>query len=144
MLLDASYPNASYQWQDNSTLPTYEVSQVGSYSVSVTNACGTAMDDLYVEEEACQVSIPNAFSPNNDLVNDVFKVIGLHAEDILTFRIYNRWGQEVYHGDGSDQGWNGQFNGVDQAKEVYIYRLEYKRRFDSQSTMLKGEVTLLR
>ena len=48
MSLDATFPNSTYLWQDNSTAPTFNVNQTGTYSVAVTNNCGTASDNILV------------------------------------------------------------------------------------------------
>lgn len=48
LLLDATYPGATYLWQDNSTLPDFLVTQEGKYWVDVTNDCGTSTDTIYV------------------------------------------------------------------------------------------------
>lgn len=49
LLLDATVPNATYRWQDDSVTPTYEVTEEGSYSVSVRNACGTKLATIRVK-----------------------------------------------------------------------------------------------
>lgn len=48
LTLDATTANATYLWQDNSTNPTFDVTQQGTYSVAVTNNCGTASDAITV------------------------------------------------------------------------------------------------
>lgn len=49
LLLDATFPGATYLWQDGSTAPTFSVSQAGPYSVTVTNACGQAQSEVNVD-----------------------------------------------------------------------------------------------
>lgn len=46
VVLDATFPNATYLWQDNSTNPTLVANQTGNYSVVVTNSCGSATDNI--------------------------------------------------------------------------------------------------
>lgn len=46
VILDATFPNSSYQWQDNSTSPTFTANQTGNYSVVVSNSCGSATDNM--------------------------------------------------------------------------------------------------
>lgn len=48
LILNATFPSASYLWQDNSTLPTLNVTQTGTYSVAVTNSCGTVSDNISI------------------------------------------------------------------------------------------------
>jgi gliding motility-associated-like protein len=66
--------------------------------------------------------IPNAFSPNEDGVNDVFTISGFGIRG-FALAIYNRWGEKIYA--GNNQGWNGSVrNGESQAKQdVYVYEV---------------------
>lgn len=61
LVLDPQIPGATYSWQDNSTNPTFTVTQSGLYTVEITSSCGTFNDSIYVTFE---------FPPNVDLGND--------------------------------------------------------------------------
>jgi gliding motility-associated-like protein len=71
-----------------------------------------------------QVHVPNAFSPNGDGINDQWRVRGLGIER-YHFTIYNRWGGEVYTGEGSDgrPQWNGRHEGQEVPAGTYVYTL---------------------
>ena len=84
----------------------------------------SAVDSILVD--TCpDFRIPNAFSPNNDDINDVFKVwgVGLYEFDLL---IFNRWGQLIYRSNDQEEGWDGTINGRDVQVDVYVYKLIYK------------------
>ena len=70
------------------------------------------------------LDMPNLFSPNLDSNNDLFRPILepslADLVQIVTFRIYNRYGELVYEGTNPD-GWNGVFNGGIAPPEVYAY-----------------------
>ena len=71
--------------------------------------------------------------------------INCSASDIILFRIYNRFGQEVYNGDElPNGGWDGTLGGISQPTEVYIYVLTFKRQSDTSETTLRGQVNLIR
>lgn len=72
------------------------------------------------------VFIPNTFSPNNDGLNDVFRVVTL-PQCVVKYRmsIYNSWGQQVFTSDKMDNGWDGTFKGQPADDNVYSYILEY-------------------
>lgn len=89
------------------------------------------------------VMIPTAFSPNSDGRNDVFNIVHLTFRKVQEFRVYNRWGREVYTDDGSNKGWDGKFNGVDQEVGVYHYIIRIAAP-DGLSHTYKGDVTLIR
>lgn len=68
--------------------------------------------------------IPNAFTPNKDGKNELFKpVCGRFSN--YTFIIYNRLGQKVFETNNPDEGWNGQFKGITQKQGAYIYYIRY-------------------
>lgn len=88
------------------------------------------------------VGVPTAFTPNNDGVNDVLKVRGFGIDQMM-FRIYNRWGQEVFVSQNPEYGWDGRFKGELQPMDVYGYTLSILYT-DGSSINRKGEITLIR
>ena len=88
------------------------------------------------------IDVPNAFTPNNDGVNDIIKVEGLGITQ-LSFRIYNRWGELVYEGFDQEEGWNGIYKGVLQEMEVYTYVVSAVL-LDGSTPVLKGNISLIR
>jgi len=67
-------------------------------------------------------AIPQLFTPNGDGANDTFKVY--HTEggvEVLTFNIYNRWGQLVYENEDGKAEWDGTQNGQAAPSDVYVY-----------------------
>lgn len=92
------------------------------------------------------VQVPNAFTPNNDLLNDDFRVKGFF-DGIKEFKmtVFNRWGELLFETDSPEKGWNGQKNnnGYDAPQDVYVYLVEFKTPRDEPKS-LKGHVTLMR
>jgi gliding motility-associated-like protein len=91
------------------------------------------------------VEIPNAFSPNGDNTNDIFKLVVIEgAVTVETVEIYNRWGQRVYSGKGNQAGWDGMVDGKAAPVDVYIYKISWRKGDGSLQEPRVGEVTLLR
>ena len=131
-----------YVWQDGSTQDSFAVTGPGTYSVTVSNMCGSKKAETNIIERPCIISFPNAFTPNNDSKNDLFKI--LNAYNLAGYRlsIYNRWGQKVFETYDYGKGWNGKFNGTDQDQGVYVWFCEYSK--NGVYKALKGTVTLIR
>ncbi len=91
------------------------------------------------------IGVPNAFTPNNDGINDFFNFIdvGDSVQEILEFKVFNRWGQRVYNNENPQQGWDGRFNGTAQPSDVYAYVIQLGLVGGTVET-LKGDVTLIR
>lgn len=122
-----------------------------SYAVTATNQEGCTQSAVVAVDLICDhdvIFIPNTFSPNGDGQNDIFYPRGKGINFIKSFRIFNRWGQEVFRRekfniDDISAGWNGTYKGVAQPADVYIYFLE--AFCDTQEFFqLQGNVTLLR
>ena len=91
-----------------------------------------------------QLPIYNAFTPNHDGNNDLFTLRLFHEMiQLVSFRIYNRYGQPVYSSEDIDNGWDGTFNGKDQEIGTYIYEVSFLDA-NSEPHLLKGNVSLLR
>lgn len=87
--------------------------------------------------------IPNAFTPNGDGKNDYFKIENIRYEKILTFKVFNRWGQLVYDGKDAANGWDGRIDGKPAPMDTYNYYIELVLPLGKHQTY-KGTVTLLR
>lgn len=87
--------------------------------------------------------VPTAFTPNGDGRNDVFRVANLTFQKLIEFRVFNRWGQEVYSTTDNNGGWDGTWKGVPQDVGVYKYIIRVVFP-DGTLTTYKGDVTLLR
>jgi len=107
--------------------------------------CGSILTNSFNCDELIKyVSLPNAFSPNGDGLNDYFRPLEMTGVNSVRLKIFNRWGEKVYSTqDMYHQGWDGTFNGVDQELGVYAYIMEVTF-FDGKQKMLKGNVTLIR
>jgi gliding motility-associated-like protein len=118
-----------------------------TYSVTITDQFGcSAVASLTTDVRVPnKVLIPNAFSPNNDDVNAVFRIAGYNVAE-YRLRIYDRWGKLMYDSEMTTdilKGWDGYNNGKDAELDVYAYFAEVHFT-DGTQQMLKGNVTLVR
>ena len=86
--------------------------------------------------------IPNAFTPNADGLNDVIR---LHAKNatLNSFKIFNRWGSEVFTTTDLATGWNGTYRGNPCEIGTYYYFIEFTNSIGRKKT-IKGDIQLLR
>lgn len=89
------------------------------------------------------LAVPNAFTPNGDGLNDFFAVKNMGYQGIHGFRIYNRWGQQVFETLDAIRGWDGMFKGQPAAQGVYFYEIKVALR-DGKVKTFKGDLLLLR
>lgn len=104
-----------------------------NYCVVVTDANGcadTACVNVKVETN-CGVYVPNAFSPNNDNVNDILYVYCKCIKE-MTLTIYDRWGHKVFESDNIKKGWDGISDGKQLKTDVFVFHLN--------TTLLTGDV----
>ena len=87
--------------------------------------------------------MPNAFSPNNDRINDVYKVKSY--QNIVEFHayIFNRWGQKLYEWTNIEEGWDGKYRGNDVKQGTYFVLVKAKGA-DGQTYNIRKDVNLLR
>ncbi|CAN5451924.1 hypothetical protein BH09BAC1_BH09BAC1_25790 [soil metagenome] len=90
------------------------------------------------------ILVPNAFTPNQDGLNDVFRIIKtLNIERVYDIFVFNRWGNKVYEAHNSLAFWDGTYNGQPQDLGVYVYVIRAVTR-DGHEITETGNVTLLR
>ena len=99
----------------------------------------------------CPTFIPNAFSPNDDGVNDVLKVyLSKCVKRVKRFAVFNRWGNQIVLTDNVPQDtereieiWDGLINGKFAPNETYVYYVEVEY-INGTVDILKGDVSLIR
>jgi gliding motility-associated-like protein len=133
----------SYLWSNGSTSPELLSIHSDRYSVSVSDLNGcTLTKDVKVTpvNDICLV-IPEAFSPNGDLVNDYWNIglIDLYPEAEIT--IFNRWGEQLWKSArGYPDPWDGKSGGKKVAMDSYHYIIE----LHNGSKLIIGNVTVVR
>ncbi len=126
--------------------------QSGSYQLTVAMPCGSISSNwinIQVNPDCSeQIFVPNAFSPNQDGLNDYF--LPLQSSDyetqIFRFSVFDRWGQEVYRFVEQSTGWDGRINGRDAPVGVYTWTLNYQISIGDKAEIRSkaGSVSLVR
>jgi len=116
---------------------TYDT--VGRYAVTLQyadeNGCRYQLHDT-LEVFSYSLYMPNAFSPNDDGMNETFQPVGFGINK-YSLVIYNRWGERVFEGNG--EGWDGHFKGRPAPPGIYVYELRvrnvYRNMFNQTGTV---------
>jgi gliding motility-associated-like protein len=101
--------------------------------------CGNHSDAVMVKVYK-DIFIPTAFTPNNDGLNDDWKILGLEALDKYKVSVYNRWGEPVFQTTDQPRGWDGTLKGMAQPAGIYIYYVER----GAEKRVMKGTILLIR
>ena len=127
--------------------PLASPKETTNYTVYAWNRYG-CRDTGYIKvnvDFAMNEFIPSAFSPNGDGRNDEFRVFNLRYQKVMEFRVYNRYGQEVFYTASPDQGWNGRRYNEGEPLDVGVYQYFIRTvRPDGTAQMHKGDVMLMR
>ncbi len=123
-----------------------------SYTISVEdkNGCEDQATILIIVKKSNDVYVPNAFSPNDDGINDVFMVfsnLDLPVK-VNSFLVFSRWGESVFQQfdflpNDPNYGWNGWHRGEPMDPAVFAWYAEVEF-IDGSTKLLKGDVTLVK
>jgi gliding motility-associated-like protein len=90
------------------------------------------------------ITVPNGFTPDGNGLNDVFRITANQPINQFSMRIFNRWGEEVFHSEDYTQGWDGYHRSKEQNSGVYLYIINYQDLGDGEYKVLNGNLTLIR
>ncbi len=151
--LDANgYPNQRYIWT-----PSFGLSNDTIVNPIALNKIETTYYLYSITKEGCEKNskvnikrytgpalyIPNAFTPNDDHINDVVHVFPVGIKKFIHFSIYNRWGNLVFRTTDPSKGWDGKYKGVLQSNNVFIAvseAIDYR----ANSLKYKGTISVLK
>jgi gliding motility-associated-like protein len=147
--LRAYHPYSTYTWSGKQGDSTLVVNHSGTYSVTVSNLCGSASDTITVavKDCRCDLFVPNAFTPNADGANDRFIPVSNCAMDEYRLSIFDRWGRMLFESTDPYSGWNGQTGDAYCTSDTYIWKLMYSVSPPLGTGLMQqqnGTVTLLR
>ena len=148
--LDAGKNTAySYLWSTEDTTSSIAVNKEGTYLVQISVGNCSITDDITLKAYCpSTIFIPNAFTPDQDFINDYFNAKGHNIEDYQMF-IYDRWGELIFHSTSLDDHWDGTYMNRECQIDVYVWKILYSvESLDNSDSRIKkqrtGRVTLLR
>jgi gliding motility-associated-like protein len=143
-----------WNWSNGSDQSWTLAEGPGNYTLQIDDGCTVQEYTMHVNmstelQDDNFFYIPNVFSPNNDGINDLFQVIPNPDQTILRFefRIFDRWGNMLFGTTNTNDGWNGEFQGIQMQPDVYVWYIKAKvdqcglREFD---LIKKGDLTIVR
>ena len=125
---------------------THIFKEAGLYPVALvgTNAyeCTDTVIKTVIVRDDYAIFIPNAFTPNNDGLNDIFQPKGQGFNN-YTLMVFDKWGELIYNTNSFEKGWDGYYKGVLCKEDVYHYKINLTD-YKSKSHEYVGSVTLLK
>jgi len=148
----ASYSWTPALWLNNAGIAnpvatiTSSYTDAVTYTVKAVTAQGCSGIDsirVFIYKTLPGIYIPNAFTPNGDGLNDIFKPALAGIKQLEYFRIFDRRGELLYQTSQSGQGWDGTFHSIQQPSAAYIFEA---RAVDYLGKIVekKGTVVLIR
>jgi len=128
--------------------PDHIYSEVGTYCVTLLvsnqNTCFDTISDCLDIAPDYTFYIPNAFTPNNSGLNDVFAPKGENITE-FSMRIFDRWGSQIFASTDVNQGWDGKVQGKSEIapNDVYVYIIDTKDVIGEQRQYI-GHVTIIK
>ena len=137
------------QGQSFSPFHNYPAQTVGTYEVMLvaidSNGCVDTTLQVYQLNEIIVMNVPNAFTIDDNNLNDAFKPIFSAPEAIVTydFSIYNRWGQLIYQTKDPMDAWDGKYLGKFVQTGAYNWTVNYTDT-NKASRFANGHVVVLK
>ena len=110
--------------------------------VTSSSGCVDTAYNKVVVYPSYSIYIPNAFSPDGDGINEIFKPQGRNITE-YQFDIYDRWGVRLFSTDKFTEGWDGTVNGKIAPIGVYVYQIKFTA-YAKYETVKIGKVSLIR
>lgn len=144
----------NYAWSPSTFLdnpfinnPTAIFIDTGSYKYNLqgitSNNCYGYDDIIITVAWGPYLNMPNAFTPNGDGNNDYFNILSAGYKKLKSFKIFNRWGEQLFSTTDFRKGWDGTYNGKPCEIGTYFW-LVTAVGIDDQEKLIKGDLSLIR
>jgi gliding motility-associated-like protein len=138
-----------YKWFPEESVSCGDCANIETSGYETTEYCVAVTDENGCTDTACtrvivsSVYFPNAFTPNGDMLNEVFKPVVNEVEDYY-FAVYNRWSEKIFETKNVNGGWTGNYNGSACEEGIYIYRVRLREKQSNKDFSYTGKVLLVR
>jgi gliding motility-associated-like protein len=146
-----SSPPVSWLWDlgngDTRNVPdfTYTYNDTGKFHVTLVVSdqygCTDSTSSYVIVQPYSTIYFPNAFTPNGNGLNDMFKVLGTGISN-FNIKIFDRWGKMVYTSNDMKSGWDGKYKGQKVQQGVYTYSVYYRDALKKEH-IIYGKITLI-
>lgn len=145
--VETKWTPASFLDNPRSAQPNFlsALERTQEYLIALTSKAGCLTVDTQTVKTIREVSVyvPSAFTPNNDRLNDILAPITNGIREITQFKVFNRWGEEVYSKTPFSEGWDGTYKNILQKADTYTWRFT-GIGFDNRVYERKGLIVLIR
>ena len=145
LMLAPALNGVMYTW-NGASAPFVSVTTPGVYNILATdaNGCSKAFHTKVAMDDCAHLHfyIPNAFTPNNDGNNDLFRIPRDTKINVKEFSVFDRWGNRVFSTANRGIGWDGRLQGEACAAGIYVYII--KGIINNRYKQITGTVMLLR
>jgi gliding motility-associated-like protein len=122
--------NVQLLWNEGTIGALLESQEAGTYQLMASNNCEEIALEAVIQDlrpnELSLIYVPNAFSPNDDGVNDMFRTytsMDAFWRD-YRFMIFDRWGDMLFETTNPEEGWDGTYRGVEMNNAVHVWYVE--------------------
>ena len=140
-----------YQWTPGQALsnnlianPIASPSENVIYTLTVSTADGCTASAKETVDVFYDLAMPNAFTPNGDGRNDLFRIPPGIPVSAVRFEVFDRWGARVFAGEGNNIAWDGTLGGKPEPAGTYVWLIGYYNPLVRQVMMKSGTVELIR
>ena len=131
---------ATYLTSDTAAIPISIPQDDITYTLKLSGKGGCFVTDTTFIRVLKGPEVPNAFSPNGDGINDVWKIKYLEFYPGAVIQVYNRFGQVVFSKVGYDKEWDGTYNGSPLPVGTYYYVINPK----NGRSIISGAITIIK
>ena len=138
-------------WENGDTSRIRTITRAGIYKSSLLTPCGERSREYTIEATSCDIRyfVPNAFSPNNDGVNDRLQFFFAADFDFSgELNVFDRWGNQLFNAQNvtaqSPVTWDGKFKNKDLGAGIVVWTYEYISVRDGLTRKIAGDVMIVR
>jgi gliding motility-associated-like protein len=134
-----------YLWSNGSNSSSITIDSPGEYWVDVQIGSCELSDTINIIGGNNSIYVPNAFTPDNDNLNEIFLPIVQEGVNVYNLKIFTRWGQMIFETSEYNVGWNGTFEGIMCENVVYVWLITYSTTCTGERILQKsGSITLIK